>query len=246
MSRRGFTHVKRRAPSPEEPALDEGTEMAALQELVARVTTELGTLHSAFNHEGVPNMRVAGDRRRLVITLWQGDYERSMGQLRAQNAELVAVLTDQVHNLSTESEHLELARARHVDGMLLDACRAQNQNSIPVLTAAMSILGEFNHVAREYHDALAIYHRGAALSEKWVRDFLVEARQWRPAPTELTIPGIAVAVFDNLSMKIDYSSYSTQGETGHQLNMTNWLSTRVPRALAPGLDVRQECAQLTN
>ena len=47
MSRRGFTHVKRRAPSPEEPALDEGTEMAALQELVARVSSSKNSSASA-------------------------------------------------------------------------------------------------------------------------------------------------------------------------------------------------------
>ena len=64
---------------------------------------------------------------------------------------------------SDETETLLNNRARLIDGMLLDICRAQNINSIPVLTAAMSILGEFNHIPREYHDALALYHRGAAL-----------------------------------------------------------------------------------
>ena len=246
MSRHHFTHRKRHAPAPEELEKNEGTELLDMRELLVRLTTEIEALHSPFCLEGVPNMRVAGDRRRLVINLWQGNYEQSIEMLRVQNKELVAVLTDQVSNLSTETEHLELARTRHVDGMLLDACRAQNQNCIPVLSAAMSILGEFNHISREFHDALAMYHRGAALSEKWVRDFLMEARAWRPASTEITIDGVVVAVFDNLSMRVDYGSYSTQGATGCQMHMTNWLSTRVPRALAPGLNVQEECAQLTN
>ena len=55
------------------------------------------------------------------------------------------------------------------------------------------------------------------------------------------IAGVRVAVFDNLSMKVDYSSYSTQGETGHKLDMTNWLSTPVPRALAPTMGAHQIC-----
>ena len=80
-------------------------------------------------------------------------------------------------------------------------------------------MGEFTHISREYHDSLAIYHRGAALSEKWVRDFLVEARAWRPPPQEPMIEGVAVAVFDNLSMKVDYSSYSSEGVTGYKLDM---------------------------
>ena len=58
-------------------------------------------------------------------------------------------------------------------------------------------------------------------------------------PTEVTIEGVAVVVFDNLSMKVDYSSYSSEGETGYTLHMTNWLSTRVPRFLAPTMDARK-------
>merc|ERR1719230_1084283 len=107
-----------------------------------------------------------------------------MAQLREQNAALVAVLEAQLINSSDITEHSEEARTRHVDGMLLDICRAQNQNSVPVISAAQSVLGEFNHVAREYHDSIALYHRGAALSEKWVRDFLEAARKWRPPPKE--------------------------------------------------------------
>ena len=60
------------------------------------------------------------------------------------------------------------------------------------------------------------------------------------------ISGVAVAVFDNLSMKIDYSSYPSEGETGYKLDMTNWLSTRVPRRLAPAMDARQICTYGSN
>ena len=70
----------------------------------------------------------------------------------------------------------------------------------------------------------------------------LQARPWRPPPTEPTIKGVAVTVFDNLSMNIDYCSYSTEGETGYKLNMTNWLSTRVPSCLVPQMDARQLCA----
>jgi hypothetical protein len=53
---------------------------------------------------------------------------------------------------------------------------------------------------------------------------------------------LSVAVFDNLSMKVDYSSYSSEGQTGYSLHMTNWLSTRVPQSLAPTMDARALCA----
>ena len=238
-----FTHVKRKK-SAGGSTEDAGIELASIEERLQVLTTEHDALHLSFNSTGIPNMARAGDRRQLAINLYEGDYAATMEQLRSNNWQLVAVLNDQLRNESTETEHLQQARARHVDGMLLDICRAQNKDVIPVLTAAMSVMGEFNHVAREYHDVLALYHRGAALSEKWVRDFLVEARAWRPPPSEPFIDGVAVAVFDNLSMNLDYSSYSSQGETGYKLEMTNWLSTRVPRSLAPALDAQRECARL--
>jgi hypothetical protein len=42
-------------------------------------------------------------------------------------------------------------------------------------------------------------------------------------------------------MKVDYSSYSTEGETGRKLDMTNWLSTTVPKELSPSMDARSIC-----
>jgi hypothetical protein len=241
MSRTNWTHRKRKAAAPEEPAWDAGIELVDLREQVNALEGELRPLHAAFQHAGIADTRISAERRRLAEHLYNGNYIDEMVMLREQNKELVVVLHDQLVNTSDETEHLLAARARAVDGVLLDLCRAQNKFLVPVLSAGMSILGEFNHVAREYHDSLAIYHRGAALSEKWVREFLEDARAWRPPATEPMIEGLSVTVFDNLSMKVDYSSYSSQGQTGYQLHMTNWLSTRVPQSLAPSMDARALC-----
>jgi hypothetical protein len=238
-----FTHKKRKGSGPSAPP-DEDVELTELTDLRLKVgvlTAEQEDLRSPFNSEGAANMKSAGDRRRLLIELWKGNYSASSQRLRDNNIALVATLYAQLENKSDQTDSLLHARDRMVDGMLLDICRGQNQNMVPVLSAAMSILGEFNHIPREYHDSLALYHRGAALSEKWVRDFLVEARAWRPDPPFEVLLGVPVAVFDNLSMKVDYSSYSSGGETGYKLDMTTWLSTPVPRALAPTMDARQIC-----
>ena len=247
MPRGFFTHKKRRAGSSSSGAVDDecdaGIELTDWKRRNDELTEAIDTLHSPFNATSVPNMKRADDRQRLARDLYAGNYGESMKILREDNAVLITMLGAQIANQSDETESLLNNRARLIDGLLLDICRAQNMNSIPVLTAAMSILGEFNHVAREYHDALALYHRGAALSEKWVRDFLTDARAWRPPPSYDAIPGVVVAVFDNLSMKVDYmySSYSTEGETGHKLDMTNWLSTTVPKHLSPSMDARRIC-----
>ena len=49
------------------------------------------------------------------------------------------------------------------------------------------------------------------------------------------MPHVAIAVFDNLSMKLDYGSYVT-GRVGGELkvkHMTNWFHVSPPRHLAP-------------
>ena len=238
-----FTHKKRRSAGPSEPETGDGIddELEALRAQVATLEAEKAALIRPMDCAGVPHMKVAGDRKALSDALYAGNYAATMQILRDNNRELVCVLYAQMSNQSDETETLLAARSRMVDGILLDICRAQNILHVPVVTAALSILGEFNHVAREYHDSIAQLHRGVALSEKWVRDFLADARKWRPEPPFERVAGVTVAVFDNLTMKVDYSSYSTQGETGHKLDMTNWLSTPVPVALAPSMDARKIC-----
>ena len=73
-----------------------------------------------------------------------------------------------------------------------------------------------------------------------------EAREHRPAPSEPTLAGVAVATFDNLQMNVDYSSpdssFMVEGDSGQKLDMTNWFTTLVPRRLAlPGFDTLQIC-----
>ena len=81
-----FTHKKRRQ-SADEPPPDEGIELQDLREQQA-LRLESDALHSSFDATGVPRMNVAGDRQRLAIQLWEGDYSGSMAQLREQNAVL--------------------------------------------------------------------------------------------------------------------------------------------------------------
>ena len=80
---------------------------------------------------------------------------------------------------------------------------------------------------------MSAFHRGFALSEKWVHDFLKIVNACRPAPSHAVIAGLRAVCFDNLSIKVDYKSYSSGGETGHRKDMTNWFSTPLPAFLVP-------------
>ena len=245
MSRHHFGHKKRKgtAPSGAEPESDLQAELQDLRLQVETLRSERMPLHQSFNSSGIPDMMRPGDKQRLAEALYKGNYMESMKMLREQNQGLVIVLRSQLVNTSPSTEQSQLKEQHHIDGILLDICRAQNIHKIPVLTAATSLLGECNHLAREYQECVAVFHRGEVLSEKWVRDFLVEARKWRPPSQVIMLDGVAVVVFDNLSMKVDYSSYSTEGATGYKLDMTNWLSTPVPKFLAPTLNARKLCAR---
>ena len=74
---------------------------------------------------------------------------------------------------------------------------------------------------------------------------MVLARGCRPPPVDALLLGVAVATFDNLSMKVDYSSYVHDGEGGYRLDMTNYFSVRIPRHLAErGFNAQQLCITL--
>ena len=76
------------------------------------------------------------------------------------------------------------------------------------------------------------------MSERWVEDFLPVAREQRPPPQGNMIEGVVVKTFDNLSMDVDYKSYSSDGKTGEKVHMTNWFSVKIPRDLAPHFNTR--------
>ena len=243
--------IAKRSKAAESTSREDDTESTGI-ELVElpraafdAMKAERAALFSPIDTSTVYDMRVPGEKERLGRDLWTRMFGAELRALRDANPELATVLRAQITNTSEDTEHALLATERYIDGMLLDVCRAQNKFKIPLLTAAASILGECNKVAREYHDVVSLFHRGAATSENWVTDFLPVAMAQRPDAEWDAIPEVAVCCFDNLSMQIDYKSYSSDGETGRRLDMTTWFSTRLPRYLAPTLDATAICSPLS-
>lgn len=187
----------------------------------------------------------AVDKLQLASDLWTVPFEGTLSALREANSELVNLLESQIVNQSKITDTLTSNKALLIDGVLMDVCRAQSQKKMPLLTAALGILGEANRISREYREWLSIYHKGMTPSEKWVADILVLARDLRPPASEFCLPGIAVATFDNLTMNINYKSYVVDGEGGQKLDMTNWFSTYIPKHLAPpAFDANAICEPL--
>ena len=122
MSKRLHTHVKRSrsSSSAPEPEWNEGIELQELRDQCLELRKELEPLHSQFNSEGIPNMQEKGERRRLAIALYEGNYGESMALLREQNKELVAVLRSQLVNTSPSTEQSLRKEENHINGILLD------------------------------------------------------------------------------------------------------------------------------
>ena len=220
---------------------NEGTEVAQLRAMNSALVAQHAALHSPIKSQSVFNMREEESKAALADALWTADFQESTYLLRLENPELVAVLRAQMQNTSDMTDARKAAIERHIDGVLLDVCRAQNKDRVPLLTAAFAITAEANKPTRELHDMHYAWHMGADMSEKWVADFLPIAIRRRPAPDFDAIDGIVACCFDNLSIKMDYKSYSAGGETGRMLEMTNWFATRLPKHLAPTFDAAAAC-----
>ena len=159
---------------------------------------------------GAYDLRSHAEKVQLARRLWSGDYLQSMTMLREANPTLVQVLSAQVasqYDRRAGPDHA-VVKARQVDGMLLCAVRTQSQFTMPVVSAALSVLAECNQVPREFHLAMRAFFHGAVATHTWVDGFLTLARDLRPPPSYEVLPGVGVAVFDNLSMKLNYGAYS--------------------------------------
>ena len=182
------------------------------------------------------------DKQRLASDIWTEPFAGSLMAFREANPELVCILSSCISNQSKVTATLVENKERLVDGVLLNIVRAQSQKKMPLLTVALSLLAEANHVTREFHDVISLFFKGALTSETWAEEFMAKAREMRPQPTDLMLMGVVVACFDNLTMNVDYSSYVREGESGYKLDMTNWFSTPIPRFLVcTQFDAKQIC-----
>ena len=182
------------------------------------------------------NMQTPGDKDRLALRVWLGGFEESLAAVRAANPALMQVLEAQISSAyDTDGRAREdhaTRKARLVDGVLCIILRAATQFNVPLLCAALSILGRGHCVADGFHESVRV-SSFLVLTETWAAQFMVHARAFRPPPPYEVLEGVAAAVFDNLTMRVDYGSYVVNGEGGLLMHMTNWLYTRVPRHLAP-------------
>ena len=217
---------------------DADNDAAALESAIAELS-ELrlwrDDLLKPVDGAGTFDLSIADEKVQLAHRMWAGGYLESMAALREANPALVQVLSAQVasqYDRKAGPGHADSKR-RQVDGMMLCAVRTQSQFRMPVVSAALSVLAECNQVPDEFHVALRTFFHGVVATQTWVDGFLTIARDVRPPPSYEVLRGVRVAVFDNLSMKLNYGSYVREEGGGEFLNMTNWFHCAVPRQFAP-------------
>ena len=131
-----------------------------------------------------------------------------------------------------------------MDGLLAHVRRAQSQKSCPMITAVFSVLFKAVRIPAWLWTAISFHWKGVAMSETWTDGFLALANSVRPPPGEDMLDCVALAAFDNLTIQCNYSGFETSQRAGIRLDMTNWLSTPLPKFLAPNLDVLRTCVCL--
>ena len=194
------------------------------------------------NASGTFDLNSATEKVNLARQLWSGGYLESMAALREANGALHEVLSAQVANQHDRRASIghKATKVRLVDGVLLNVVRAQSKFNMPLVTAALSILAETNQVPREFWLAIRAFFHGSVAVESWVDGLLTVARDLRPPPAYQQLAGVAVGVFDNLSMKMNYGSYMRDGGSGERKDMTNWFWCDLPTSLArPGFDANE-------
>jgi hypothetical protein len=229
-----WTHVKRRARV--EPTGESEADLlaASMADELAELRMWRDELLRPMSVLGAFDLLDSSHKTELARQLWSGDYLSSLRGLREGNQVLVEVLHSQVSNTYDRraSEGHLLHKQRLVDGVLMNLARAQSKFNMPLVSAALSVLASANQVPREFQTAMRFFFSGSLAVESWTDDIKELARPLRPACRYEALPGVAVAVMDNLSMNLNYHAYMREGEGGERKDMTNWFTSSVPRFLA--------------
>ena len=198
-------------------------------------------LHQPLQQVGVYDMDSQSDKLRLAKRLWTADFSEASLELREANSTLVTLLEHQITNTYIDGSAEQ--KKMLIDGILMCISRAQSQKKITLMGAALTVLAKTNQISDEFWRNLSLWFKPLA-SETWTNGILEIAATCRPPEKYEVLPGVFVAVFDNLTMQCNYGSITRREQTGIRLDMTNWISTSVPKILSPNLDALDACARM--
>ena len=173
-------------------------------------------------------------RAALIDKLWTGDYEAASGRFTEANPELVSIFSQQRIDGAEDAARFHAIQSSwpRFESVVSALFRARTQKYVPLETAALTVCFVHYQVPHVAWDAISYFTDGV-MSRTWADNFCDDAVQRDPGPPYETAGGMSAAVFDNFMMKVGYSSFSTEGEAGYQLKMTNWATAFLPALAVP-------------
>ena len=206
---------------------------SAVQHVGSSVLNLASKLLNLYSPPDVYHMSNPASRIAMIDKLWTGEYLSAAGRFTAANPELVSVFSQQGLDGAEAPRFRDRASTVPRFEPVLNALfRARSQNFVPLETAALTLAFVHYQVPHAAWDAMA-YFTKAVMSRNWAETLCDEAVVRDPGPPYQQAAGMTAAVFDNFMMNIGYGSYSTKGQAGYQLQMTNWATAVLPAAAVP-------------
>lgn len=175
-------------------------------------------------------------REQLILDLWSGQLEATVGRFSAANPMLVNLFEQQrLNDAEHPPRYRQLQGAPRFEWVLSALFRSRSSKLITLESAALAVQWMYYRVPSPVWDSIQTFGR-TLMSESWVERLCDDAMRLRPVVE--SAPGITAAVFDNFCMKIGYSSYHTTEAHGRRLDMTNWATVYLPPAIvAPNFSI---------
>lgn len=173
-------------------------------------------------------------RHQLIDALWQGKWTDTVAsRFSDANPGMVQLLEQQlVDDAETASRFAALQGQSRWEAVMSALFRARSQKLVPIEAAAMSVMWLYYRVPKPVWQAVSYFTR-SVMSHSWAEALCDDAIERDPGPAYPVAEGLTAAVFDNLNMKVGYSSYATSDSGGHRIEMTNWATVFLPAAAMP-------------
>ena len=204
--------------------------LSGAERLLVRAAEALHLRTPAFTF----HMYDDGAKEKLVDLLWSSDWCTGIeSRFSDANPALRFLLEQQIVDDDQETTRFRgLHGQSRWEAVIAALFRARSQRYVPVETAALSVMWLYYKVPQPIWRA-ACYFGRFIMSSTWAEELCDLAMQRDPGPTYPVVEGLTAAVFDNLNIQVGYSSFATDGEAGHRLEMTNWASVFLPAAAMP-------------
>ena len=144
-------------------------------------------------------------RTQLIDALWAGTWVETVARrFTDANPAMTQLLELQmVDDSDTSTRFRDVQGQSRWEAVMSALFRARSQRLVPVEIAAMSVMWLYYKVPQPIWRATCYFGR-SIMSSAWAEELCDLAMQRDPGPTYKIVEGLTAAVFDNLSMQVEY------------------------------------------